>query len=237
MWLRDRLGVSTGPTPPSLTPCGCQRTHICKVWDSNIVQVPGETTATGRAPQKTGHRAAVVLHQPAGGETGQPNIWNKSTLKEYLKNGNNTAYVEVEHDDFQLHHICSSLCGCLRRRRGSPLGWHGLNRPCWRLWSRNCDNYCTLMAAEKTSCSCLHGESNEGKNAQTQANTPGSNRGGICDTAIQICMPSNTSTVQNVWFPKPPTELMNPNRSLQMQSQNLSEIKGRSNSCENKTKK
>lgn len=51
--------------------CACKATHIRKVRNSNIVQVSGEATATGRAPQKTGNRAAVVLHQPPGGEREQ----------------------------------------------------------------------------------------------------------------------------------------------------------------------
>lgn len=51
--------------------CGCKATHIRKVGNSNIVQAPGEATATGCTPQKTGNRAAVVLHRPPGGETEQ----------------------------------------------------------------------------------------------------------------------------------------------------------------------
>lgn len=51
--------------------CRRKATHVGKVRNSNIVQVPGETTAAGSTPQKTGNRAAVVLHRPPGGETQQ----------------------------------------------------------------------------------------------------------------------------------------------------------------------
>lgn len=41
--------------------CGCKATHVRKVRNSDIVQVPVEATAAGRAPQNTGNRAAIVL--------------------------------------------------------------------------------------------------------------------------------------------------------------------------------
>lgn len=53
----------------ALASCKCRATHVRKVRNSNIVQVPRE--AAGRASQETGHRAAVVLQWPAGGETQQ----------------------------------------------------------------------------------------------------------------------------------------------------------------------
>lgn len=53
----------------ALAPCKCRATHVRKVRNSNIVQIPRE--AAGRAPQETGHRAAVVLQRPPGGETQQ----------------------------------------------------------------------------------------------------------------------------------------------------------------------
>lgn len=54
-----------------VTSCGSKATHMRKVRNSNIVQVLGEATATGRAPQKTGNGGAVFLHRPPGGEAEQ----------------------------------------------------------------------------------------------------------------------------------------------------------------------
>lgn len=53
----------------ALASCKCKSTHVRKVRNSNIIQIPRE--AAGRASQKTGHRAAVVLQWPPGGETQQ----------------------------------------------------------------------------------------------------------------------------------------------------------------------
>lgn len=51
--------------------CKCRATHVRKVRNSNIVQIPREAAGAGCASQKTGHRAAVVLLWPPGGETEQ----------------------------------------------------------------------------------------------------------------------------------------------------------------------
>ena len=51
--------------------CKCKATHVRKVRNSNIVQIPRETATAGYASQKTGHRAAVVLLWPPERETEQ----------------------------------------------------------------------------------------------------------------------------------------------------------------------
>lgn len=58
-------------------------THIGKVWNSDVVQVPQEAAAAGRTAQETGHRATVVLQSaPTRGQhraTHRPSVGSTHT--------------------------------------------------------------------------------------------------------------------------------------------------------------